>query len=229
MGDYQKITGNGLNVIGDYNEVRGNGNNIVGDYNEVTGNGNNVVGDYNKIKGLGNNYTGDYNTVNGKRESVQKGKRGVIGLVGDQGGTVTVNTFGGPNGLVTHVFNNHPGSVIAGQTTVVSGGSLIDVVSKKESKKRQRAEAKEPQFIECPTETDVKEGDVALADDAPEGTPSCLVCLSQQPVCILMPCLHKCMCCRCARQLTNDGTKERGQVPCPICKAAVEKIGRVFE
>lgn len=219
MGDHQKITGNGLNIIGDYNEINGNGNNIVGDYNEVNGNGNNVTGDYNKIKGTGNNYTGDYNTLNGKKSTKDMPKIGksrtfsfeadVIGNVGNQG-SVIVNTFGGPDGgLVTQVFRNAP-------------GSRIGKTREREEKKK---EEEEPQFIECPA----KEEDVALPDDAPDGTPVCSICLSNQPVCVVLPCLHKCICCACARQITGEGTKERGQVACPICKGTVEKIGRVFE
>lgn len=63
--------------------------------------------------------------------------------------------------------------------------------------------------------------DIALPEDAMEETPSCLVCLDNQPICIVIPCFHKCICCACANALLK--------YECPKCRIAFSQIARVFE
>lgn len=66
--------------------------------------------------------------------------------------------------------------------------------------------------------------DVHLPEDVPENVKSCAVCLSAVPNCIVFPCMHKCICCTCARELDK---KEK--LMCPICGVEAKKIRRVFE
>lgn len=63
--------------------------------------------------------------------------------------------------------------------------------------------------------------DVMLPDDALEETKSCIVCLDRMPICVVLPCFHKCICCTCARSLTKH--------ECPTCRVAIIQISRVFE
>lgn len=77
--------------------------------------------------------------------------------------------------------------------------------------------------VTCPPES---EQDTPLLE---ENVSSCVICLSNNPVCVISPCHHKSLCCGCARTLTEKGTKLRGEVKCPICKADVKKIFKVFE
>lgn len=79
-------------------------------------------------------------------------------------------------------------------------------------------------FVECPLPTDQ---DTLLKEDSEE--PFCVVCLSNVPVCVISPCNHKSLCCVCARELTKEGTKKRGEVVCPLCKGVVKKIFKIFE
>ena len=78
-------------------------------------------------------------------------------------------------------------------------------------------------FVECPLPTDK---DTIALENAPS---SCVICTANVPICVIMPCMHKVICCDCGRKLTADGTKERGEVECPICKAEVHRIAKVFE
>jgi hypothetical protein len=87
----------------------------------------------------------------------------------------------------------------------------------------QPAAAKKTRRVKCPKESESQ--DAVAADDAP----SCVVCLENQPNCAVLSCMHKCLCCRCAHDMTSNGTKERGQVKCPLCKADAKKIKRVYE
>lgn len=88
----------------------------------------------------------------------------------------------------------------------------------------QPAVAKKTRRVKCPKESESQ--DVPAPDDAPS---SCVVCLENQPNCAVLPCMHKCLCCRCARALTDNGTKERGQVKCPLCNRDAKKLKRIYE
>lgn len=88
-------------------------------------------------------------------------------------------------GRVTMNFNNHPGSIIGKQLVDVGNGK-VEVVLK--GKKREREELQEPIFVECPLPTDQ---DIVIPEDAPEGTPSCVICTVNAPSCVILPCMHK--------------------------------------
>lgn len=81
-------------------------------------------------------------------------------------------------------------------------------------------------YVECPLPTDK---DTVLATEEEEGAPSCVICTVNIPICVILPCMHKIICCDCGRKLTADGMKKRGDVKCPICQAEVHKIAKVFE
>lgn len=219
VGHHQTIHASGITVVGHHNIVYGNNNTITGHHNSIYGNNNTVTGHHNFINGTGNKQTRNYNKMNGKQQQ------------GSGSGSVVVNTFGG--GQI--VFDNYPRSVIGSIgdhsiTNIVIDDDEDDKKEKKKEKKkkekRKRDEEEEVVFIECPLESDK---DVPLPEDVAEGVPSCVVCTANTPCCVVMPCMHKSLCCACSRVLTGEGTKARGEVKCPLCQGEVHKIAKVFE
>lgn len=83
-------------------------------------------------------------------------------------------------------------------------------------------------LVSCPSEEDAKK-DVLISNNSKNNPPSCVICLSNAPVCVISPCNHKSLCSTCARTMTAQGTKKRGEVQCPLCKVDVKKIFRIFE
>lgn len=217
VGHHQTIHASGITVVGHHNTVHGNNNTITGHHNSIHGNNNTVTGHHNSIHGTGNKQSGDYNKMNGKQEggSTPKGS-----------GSVVVNTFGGGQGVITHVFHNHPGSIIGSVGDDDDDKKEKKKEKKKKEKRKHEEEEEEVVFIECPLESDK---DVPLPEDAAEGVPSCVVCTANAPCCVVMPCMHKSLCCACSRVLTGEGTKARGEVKCPLCQGEVHKIAKVFE
>ena len=78
-----------------------------------------------------------------------------------------------------------------------------------------------PSFIEVPLETDKDE-------EAPEDATTCVICITSLPLCAALPCGHKCLCCKCARELGKDGTAEQGSVQCPVCREKINLIKRIY-
>lgn len=87
-------------------------------------------------------------------------------------------------------------------------------------------EKKEAKFVDCPSPTDK---DTEVPDDAEPGTPTCVICTVNVPCCIIVPCMHKSVCCECSCKLAENGMKRQGEVKCPLCKVEVEKFAKVFE
>ncbi len=84
-------------------------------------------------------------------------------------------------------------------------------------------EKKKDKFILVPTIDEVTKHDRSA-----EGDPCCL-CLENAPVCVILPCMHQCVCCECARLLGKNGNAGRGTVTCPKCRAAkIKAIKYVF-
>lgn len=246
VGNHQTLDGAGMYVVGNHNTVTGDNNHVVGNHNTIHGNHNTVTGNHNNIHGqVGNEALGRYNRINGVEVPPPEGS--------DQ---VTVNDFGSSGGIRTirgsrgNMIIHHPGAGVTSIGSVGDGGVISMSVGsasrrkpppdktggkapkksdqkKQVSRKREREEPAdaEPVFIECPTEAEMKEHD----KEADEGAPACVVCISNKPMCAVVPCMHKCLCCACARTLTGEGTKEQGQVACPLCKEKVEKIKKVYE
>lgn len=210
-GSYEHIVGNHNRSYGNHNHITGNHNHSEGDSNHITGNHNHVRGQRNHVTGNHNHIWGNGNTVSGRNNYVndvlQKNDE-----ADDDDDVDTVN-FGGSGGGFQIQYKNG---------TVVNTFGIVNNSKKKKSK----IAAADPLFTECPLSTDE---DVIVPDDAPEDTPTCVVCTTNKPICVIIPCMHKNICCSCARILCADGTKERGQVKCPMCQAEVHKIGKVFE
>ena len=62
---------------------------------------------------------------------------------------------------------------------------------------------------------------------AKTGAPTCVVCLNNEPCCVLVPCGHKKMCATCAEMYTfNSGSKK---AKCPICRCDIAVFVVVFE
>lgn len=231
VGNNQKITASGVNVVGNNNTVTGNNNHVTGNNNKIYGNDNIVTGNSNRVQGDRNKMTGNSNKMNGtdnrstgnnnkingvaQASPSASGGRNVIRL-----GNMTIVAEGGSASMT---FFNHPGSTViaSGGSLAVAGASMSTQEFGKLLKKREREEEEE-QFVECPLESEKDE-------EAKDGAASCVICTANVPACVIMPCMHKSLCCECARSLASQGTKKRGQVNCPVCRAEVEKIKKVFE
>lgn len=50
------------------------------------------------------------------------------------------------------------------------------------------------------------------------GQAQCVVCREQPPAAICAPCLHVCMCMRCASNVCS------GRGACPLCKAPLHNV-----
>lgn len=233
-GNHNRITGNGNTITGNHNAITGNNNIVTGNHNKVSGNNNQGTGNHNTANGTGNQWNGSYNKVDG--QASEKKEDSSYSSYSFNDGTMVING-GSSNGsmiidggniqidnLVMSARSSSPMITIHGRrydrVPLQSGTTTTEKKPKKEE------ESDELPFIECPLESDK---DVVIADDAPEGTPTCVVCLSNAPICVLLPCMHKCMCCTCGRQLTGDGLKRRGEVECPLCKKKVERVAKVFD
>lgn len=213
VGDYQTIRASGITVKGDYNKIHGDNNTIHGDYNTVYGNNNVGEGDYNESFGGGNYWKGDYNKVRARKMDPQPATIPSSNVI-MRGTPVKRMIMAKPviRGINIGCVGNH---------------STTNVIEEKpEKRKREEEEEEEPLFVECPLESDK---DSPLPEDSVEGIPSCVICTTNTPCCVIMPCMHKSLCCACSRVLASEGTKQRGEVKCPMCQAEVHKIAKVYE
>ena len=190
-------------IAGKHCTIEGNNNEISGDNCTVIGNNNNVIGSNCKGRGDNNNVTGDNNEWKGNNNSLDGDNCKAKGNNNDLCGTNCIVIIRKRNAFLSWVA---------------------------EQRANAEKKAKPPtKYVECPTELDIIEHDIPLADDADDSIAACCVCAVSAPICVCVPCLHKCLCCACARTLAGDGTKQVGEVKCPVCTKEVEKIGRVFE
>lgn len=80
--------------------------------------------------------------------------------------------------------------------------------------------------IKVPSDSDIQQ-DKEIPENAPENTKACVICMSNEPNCIIMKCMHKILCIKCSIELGKG--KMKGQVKCPECRADITKILRVYE
>lgn len=193
--------------------IKGSGNfcNLTGSNIKWSGDNNNITGSNANLKGHNNNVTGSNARVRGNNNKVRGTNPDVEGennQVEAASGAVINNFTGG--GIFT--FNN-------GAMTIV-GQDCMEAPRKKR---------KDEQFVVGPPESDL-EHDKVVPDDSEK--PSCVICLTNEPSCIAMPCRDKKFCVACARKLcfgeTND-LKKIGEVTCPACRKEIQSIERVFE
>lgn len=55
-----------------------------------------------------------------------------------------------------------------------------------------------------------------------EITRSCVICMTNTPTYVLRPCRHLALCSTCAPRV------RRGRLPCPVCRARVTRIERIY-
>lgn len=159
------------------------------------------------IVGSNNHITGDFNKIIGNNNTV----------VGDY------NEITGSNNSVRGDGNEGQGNnnTFVGRWNTHGRGDCSSSSSKK------RAKAEEVDYVECPTEAQTKECDEVVPEED-EDTVRCVVCIDRAPSCAVLPCMHRCLCCVCARFLAGDGIKARGSVACPMCTAYAEAIKVLF-
>jgi hypothetical protein len=185
---------------------------ISGNHNKVTGNNNTVSGNHNTVTGHNNTILGNHNTITGRGNAwTGKFNKHIIEISEESSSSSSEEE---------DESSSSSSSVESSSSS--SSSSSIESPQKKKSKKREDDLA----FVECPLPTDV---DIALPENAADNTPACVICTVNAPCCIILPCMHKSLCCECGRKLTSDGTKYSGEVKCPICQTVVHKIGKVFE
>jgi len=184
-----------------------------------------VNGDHCKVGGNHCVVNGDYCTVSGNNCVVNGDKCKVTGNNCIHRGGGNVVAIRGTN------YGIHQAN---GGTTTITMGSrgarsprpeVLAAVNAMREKKRRKD--KEEKFVECPTEAQTKEHDKTPPEDD-EDAARCVVCLERAPSCAVVPCMHRCVCCVCARLLAGDGTKVRGTVSCPVCKASADMIKVLF-
>lgn len=172
---------------------------IAGNHNKVTGSNNTISGNHNTVIGDNNAILGNHNTITGRG-----------------------NEYTGKFNKIIIEISDESSSSSSIESSSSSSSEEEESPQKKKSKKREF----DLTFVECPLLTDV---DVVLAENTADNTPACVICTTNVPCCIILPCMHKSLCCECGRKLTADGTKQSGEVKCPICQTVVHKIGKVFE
>lgn len=50
-----------------------------------------------------------------------------------------------------------------------------------------------------------------------EATKECVICYTDAPDCIIMPCKHMCLCLECCKTMRSKAEK------CPICRGPIEE------
>lgn len=229
VGNHQTINASNTNVVGNHNTVTGNNNSVAGNHNTVSGDHNSGVGNHNSVTGKGNHWVGKHNHINGKEENSPSLSSSIVfGNNNIQcGGNIVyrgTECIGGPDTIVNMpAIPRVPPALMAAtlKATIVHDDDDDEPkVTKKEKKEADLI------FVECPLPTDL---DTTLPEDAPDGTPACVVCTAKAPCCVMLPCMHKSLCCECGRKLAAEGTKQRGEVKCPLCQGVVERIAKVFE
>lgn len=216
------INANNSMIVGDHNILTGNNCQVTGDHNKIKGNNNQVTGNHNTVRGNNNHITGKNNNELGSNNVVDEGRS--VSVKYNRGRTI-VNAFNGSSLSSVVIDGVSEGRVKS--NSQISTGTIVGGMYQNNSKPKKKKK-EDPVFIEVPTEQEATEQDKPLPEPNEDGRPECRICMSNHPICVIMPCMHQCICCACARILAADGTKEVGQVECPMCKTGVEKIKRVF-
>lgn len=100
--------------------------------------------------------------------------------------------------------------------------------------KREKTKRREQEAIKAERAARVKAeaGLAKLKDEARHGAavdddePSCVICLDQRPVMLVVPCGHRCLCEADGKKIMRESKGER---ICPICRGPIQKLQRVFD
>jgi hypothetical protein len=68
--------------------------------------------------------------------------------------------------------------------------------------------------------------ELVIADDAPGG--DCVICAERERRILFLPCRHFATCIRCARAVMSDRQPEAQRRRCPVCRADVTLLQRVY-
>lgn len=249
-GNNNSISGNNNKWTGNNNTLKGNGNTVV------TGNNNRTNGKRSGGGGgisiAGSNFGVKNITMQNGRIWID----GVESVGGGDDDGVVHNIFT-PSGLITTVGGGQISTGTLGGGMYMSnakGPTKKPKGTRPESKKRERSpspsqspkkrERSEPEpellFTEVPTkdEADADVLEYVMAKSAAKAArvegepkkavPKCVVCLKGAPKCVILPCLHQCVCSTCARELGKNGEALRGTAKCPMCRAGVDAIKKPF-
>lgn len=163
----------------------------------VVGAKNVCTGSYNTIKGDENHCNGDFNEVigNGNRSS---GYRTII------------------TGNRNVVFGDY--CIVKGDHNIVHG-KYASVEGKHNSVlgEHSTTNAKPVEEVTMPDENEEE-----LDEECEDGDVECVICRSNKPVCVIIPCMDLHLCVKCSRNLMQT-EKPR----CPICRCKVKMIKRV--
>jgi hypothetical protein len=248
------VYGNHNTVFGAHCKVIGDHNKVTGAHCKANGNSNSVTGAHCKTRGEGNKVTGAhckmYN-AKGELQSLPKSSTGgsstfsnisIGGRVGTYssgnlhvGGNQTITFTNG--GMIIEndgqsysmnspmITNNHNGRVgVSGCT--FSGGNLVVTdqgafleeggVRRPDSPNtsNQKKKNKKEKILPDPIENELS---------AASGETCCVVCEDRSVKTAIFPCGHNKLCVTCSIKL-----KKESSFTCPICRAPIEKIIRLY-
>lgn len=196
--DKLKGSGNGFKLSGNYIEWEGDSNMVVGNDAIVRGDKNIIVGKRAKVYGNKNKGTGDDAIIEGDKNE-WKGEH-----CGFQGNENTINGQPVANGIDEDDLAMY---------------AIFEEERIREAKK-QVAPENRSKVVECPTD------DECAFDKESSGKP-CVICLTNESICVATPCMHQSYCVKCAIDMTF-GPKLIGEVLCAVCRVPVHMIKRVF-
>ena len=208
-----------MNIIGSNKTIRGNRYTVVGSNATVYGHNNTITGSNATVYGNNNTITGSNVNVNGHNNKITGSNCFVKG---------NNNIITGSNNRIVGGFGNIINRGSGRSSTVTRGGSIINNFHSSSSPKVKKKN--EVQYVEGPIPSDIQY-DIAIEDND-DDTKSCIICMSNIPCCIAIPCMHLSYCIGCAQILCfgqdNSELKAIGNVKCSECMQEVTAIKRTF-
>jgi len=205
-------------IVGHNNTIHGNNNNITGNNNKIYGNVNFVTGNNNKMEGNNNDviFGNNNKIITGNKKPSKLFSKKYMNDVRDSFDNNIINDINITTSL-SDLFSSLP-----------SISSIFGDQSSLHNEDDSPVQSVPPKIkeIKVPLDSDMQH-DKEIPVGAPENTKACVICISNEPNCIIMKCMHKILCIECSIELGKG--KMKGQVKCPECRGDVTKILRVFE
>lgn len=209
MRGLQRVQLNDQNVVLSNMRIIGSGNIITGDNNIVMGHGNQGIGNYNIVDGSNNHWVGDGNVLRGEMCTSNGEPLNEISWC-------MIEPFG---------IEEEEAPVVRGPllSYVEEAPDLWQEDPEFETFSLEDSMRESPQ-MPAPAVRGLQVPPLSEQDKvAPEGTSTCIICIERSPVCAVLPCMHQCICCSCARDLGKQNI-----TTCPVCRAPMDAIKRVF-
>lgn len=211
MRGHHRVQLNDQSVHLSYMRIIGNGNTITGNNNIVMGNGNKGMGNYNIVDGSNNHWVGDGNILRGEMCTSNGESLNEISWC-------MIEPFG-----IEEEDEEAPARWEPLLSYVEEPPALWQEEEEEEEFEVFPLERESPQ-MPAPAVRGLPVPPLSEQDKvAPEGASTCIICIEMSPVCAVLPCMHQCICCSCARDLAKQNI-----TACPVCRAPMDAIKRVF-